>query len=225
MYTICFGPPEQLQLFMSRIKKRSLLSPPEPWSVCSSRQVLGGLLRPDIVAEGVLHVDEAEVTTLGDLVDGLEVLVGQLDALEVGLDTGGVGALGEHHVAATQTPGNEHLGQGVAALLGDLVEGLVLADPLAGGGHLVLGAQGRVGLGEDVVLEAELDQLVVGQEGVDLNLVDMRLDLGELEQLLETRDGPVGNTDGLGLAVPVDLLHGAPCGLGVLSELLEDDVL
>jgi len=38
-------------------------------------------------------------------------------------------------------------------------------------------------------------------------------------------DGPVGDTNGTGLAASINLLHGAPCGLGVLSEILLDDVL
>lgn len=42
---------------------------------------------PDIVAESVLHVDEASVAALGNLVDGLEVGIGELDALEVAVDS------------------------------------------------------------------------------------------------------------------------------------------
>ena len=165
------------------------------------------------------------MTALGNLVDSGEVLVAELDGLKVGLDTLGVGGLGEHAVAAAETPGNEDLGQGVAALLGDLVEGLVLGDTLAGGGDLVLGAQRRVGLGQDVLGEAVVDQLVVRQEGVDLNLVDHGHDLGVLGHGLELRDGPVGHTNSTGLAVGVQLLHGAPCLLMVLREVFEDHVL
>lgn len=162
---------------------------------------------------------------VSDLVDSLVVLVGQLDRLEVGLDTGRVRALGQHDVAATQTPCDEDLSQRVAVLLGDLVQRRVLADLLARRGHLVLRAQGRVGLGQDIILEAEVNQLVVGQEGVDLDLVDVWLDLGELEQLLEALDGPVGDTNGARLLFLVELLHRAPCLLGVLSQIFEDDVL
>lgn len=186
----------------------------------SSRNVLGGLLGPDVVAEGVLHVDETEVTALGDSVDSGEVFVAELNALKVGLNTRGVGALGENNVAAAQTPGNEDLGEGVTALLGDLVQSLVVTDPLTGGGDLVLRAQGRVGNGQNVLGEAVLDQLLVGEEGVNLDLVDVRRHLGELGHLLEAGDGPVGDTNGLGLALLINLLHGAPCGLGVLGEIL-----
>jgi len=48
---------------------------------------LRGLLGPNIVTEGVLHVYESSVATLGDLVDGLEVCIGELDALEVAVDS------------------------------------------------------------------------------------------------------------------------------------------
>lgn len=185
----------------------------------------GGLLGPDVVAEGVLHVDEAGVAALGDGVDGLEVLVGQLDGLEVALDARRGAGLGQHDVAAADAPGDQDLGESVAALLGDGVQGRVGVDLLAGSGHLVLGAEGRVGGGHDLVVEAVLDQLVVGQEGVDLDLVDGGLDVAPGEEVLEVGDGPVGDTDGLGLALLVQLLHGAPGRLLVLGELLLDHVL
>lgn len=165
------------------------------------------------------------MTALGDSVDSLVVLIRQVDALEVGLHTGRVTTLGQHNVATAQTPCDEDLGKSVTALLSNLVEGLVLADTLASGRDLVLRAKGRVGSGQDVVLEAVLHQLFVGEEGVDFDLVDLRLDLGELEELLEVGDVPVRDTNGAGLAVFVDLLHCAPGGLGVLSQVMEDDVL
>lgn len=83
----------------------------------------------------------------------------------------------------------------------------------------------RVSGGHDVLREAVVDQLGVGQEGVNFNLVDSRLDLGESHELLKTVNGPVGDTNGLGLARCVNLLHCSPGGLGVLGQLLLDDVL
>lgn len=50
------------------------------------------------------------------------------------------------------------------------------------------------------MLEAVLDEVVVGEERVDLDLVDLRLDLCEFEELLEPGDGPVRDTDGTSLA-------------------------
>lgn len=165
------------------------------------------------------------MTALGDGVDSLEVLIRQLDALEVGLHTGRVTTLGQHDVATAQTPCDEDLGQSVAALSRNVVQSLVLAHPFAGRGHLVLRSERRVGRGHDVLAEAVVDEVVVGQEGVDLDLVELRLDLGNLEELLQIRDGPVRNTNGLHLAVFVELLHGSPRGFGVLGQVLEDHVL
>ena len=190
-----------------------------------SRQVLGGLLRPHIVTKGVLHVDKPEVTALGNLVNSLEVGVRQVDALEVGLHTCRVATLGQHNVATAQTPCDENLGQSVAALGRNVVQSLVIADTLTGGRDLVLRAQRRVGSGQDFLLEAVVHQLVVGQEGVDFDLVDLRLDLGELKQLLGVGNSPVGNTNGTDLLILVELLHGSPRGLGVLGKVLEDHVL
>lgn len=113
----------------------------------------------------------------------------------------------------------------MSAAVGDFVEGLVGADLFACGGDLVLGAKRRVGLGQDAIVLAELDKFGVGKEGVNLNLVDSRLDLGKAQQLLQTGDGPVGNANGASLSAGQQLLHGAPCRLRVLCEVLLDDVL
>lgn len=165
------------------------------------------------------------MAALSDLVDRLIVRIGELDALEVGLHTSGIAALGQHDVAAAQTPGNQNLGQGVAALGREVVQSLVLADTLASSGDLVLRTERRVGLRHDALGQAVVDQLGVGQEGVDLDLIDMRGDLGERQELLSALNGPVGHTDCAGLAVLVELLHRAPGRFGVLGQVLEDHVL
>lgn len=165
------------------------------------------------------------MAALGDALHGLEVGLGQVGHQEVGLDAAGRRALGQDGVAPLQAPAQQDLGERVPAAVGDLVEGHVGADLLARVGDLVLGAQGRVRLGQDAVLQAELDEVVVGEEGVDLDLVDGGLDLGEGEELLQAFDGPVGDTDSLDLARLVELLDDAPRGLWVLGELLVDDVL
>ena len=165
------------------------------------------------------------MTALGDFLNSLEVLIAEDGDLEVALNTRGGRALGEHDVATAKTPGEQDLGKVVTAALGDGLEERVVADTLARRWDLVLRAEGRVGGRDDLVLEAELDELGVGHEGVDLDLVDGGLDAGELEELLQALDGPVGNTDGPCLAGIDKILHGPPCWLGVLGELLLDDVL
>ena len=184
-----------------------------------------GLFWPDVVAKGVLHVDEACVSAVGNLLDSVKVLLAQLGDEPVALDALGGGALGQDDVAALEAPCEQHLCEVVAAALGHLVELCVCAHLLAGAGHLVLGAERRVGGHHDVVVLAELDELRVGQEGVDLDLVDHGLDLCEAEQLLEAVNGPVGDANGLCLARLVNLLHGPPGRLWVLGEVLFDDVL
>lgn len=185
---------------------------------------LDGLLGPHVVSKGILHVDKPSVSALGHAVDGLKVLVRKRGHLEVALDTARGRALGQHSVATSQAPSKQNMRQIMAAALGDLVEGLVSAHLLAGVGYLVLRSKGRVRLGQDVVLQAKLDEGFVGEERVDFDLVDSGLDLGEGHELLEAVNRPVGHADGARLAGLVELLHGAPCGLGVLSEVLLDDV-
>lgn len=162
--------------------------------------------------------------SVGDLLDGVKVGLAQLGDEPVALDALRGGALGQDNVAALETPCEQNLRKVVAASLGNFVELGVGANLLAGAGNLVLGAERGVGGDENVVFLAVLDELGVGEEGVDFDLVDHGLDLGDAEQLLQAGDGPVGDSDGLGLARVVNLLHGAPCWLRVLGELLLDDV-
>lgn len=163
--------------------------------------------------------------SLGDLVDGLEVGIAELDVLEIAVDPRRGGALGQDDVTPLQSPRDQDLRQRVVPFLRDVDEGLVGVDLLPRRRDLVLRPQRRVGGGHDVVLEAELDEVVVGQERVDFDLVDLGLDLGEFEELLEPRDGPVRDADGAGLALFVQLFHRAPCRLWVLGQLFLDDVL
>ncbi len=152
--------------------------------------VYRGLPGPHIVAEYVFHVDEPCMSALGDLLDGFEVCVRELGDLRVALDARGRRALGQHDVAATQPPREQDLRQRVPAAVRDLVERLVRAHLLARRGDLILGSEGRVGLDDDVVGLAELDQLLVRQERMHLDLVDLGLDFGEAQQLLEARYRP-----------------------------------
>lgn len=60
---------------------------------------------------------------------------------------------------------------------------------------------------------------------MDLDLVDLGLDLGNLVEILKAFDTPVRDADCTGFAVFVDLLHCSPCFFGVLCQVFEDDVL
>ena len=183
------------------------------------------LLWPDVVTEGLLHVNESGVTASSDLVNSLKVLIAQLDKLGVRLDALGVGRLWQDGVAALNTPSNQDLCEGNTKLLSNSVKLLVGRNLLTSTWHLVLGSKRRVGNWGDVLGLAVVDELLVWKEWVDLDLVDCWWDLGVGEESLEVLDGPVGDTDGLGEAVLDELLHCAPGWGRVLGELLVDDVL
>ena len=183
------------------------------------------LLWPDVVTEGVLHVNESGVAASSDLVHGFEVLIAQLDKLCIGLDALWVGGLWQDGIPALDTPSNQDLSKGDTKLLSNSVKLLVGGNLLASTWNLVLGSKRRVGNWGDVLRLAVVDELLVRKEWVDLDLVDRWWDLGVGEEILKVLDGPVGDTNGLGEPVPNELLHRAPGWGGVLGELLVDDVL
>lgn len=165
------------------------------------------------------------MSALSNFVDGLELLVRQLDLLEVAVNTGGVGALWKHDVATSLTPGNQDLGQSVPALLGDGVQSWVGADLLTGGWDLVLRAQWGVGLRQDLVFEAVIYNLIVGKERMDLNLVDVRGHFSKGKDLFHAGNSEVRQSDSAGLSFFVKVFHSAPRWLGVLGQFMLDDIL
>lgn len=146
-----------------------------------------------------------------NLVNSVEVLLAELWDEPVAFNALGRRALGQYNVSALQTPCKQHLCKIVSAALRNLVELGVRPDLLSRAGDLVLRSQRRVGSRQDVVVQAELDELCVWQERVNLNLVDRRLDFRELHELLQALDRPVGHADRAHLAGLVELLHRAPC--------------
>lgn len=80
---------------------------------------------PSRLVGGVRNVVAATLL-LADLLNLLEVLLGELDLLEVVADTGSSDGLGDDRVATDLSPGEDDLcGRGVEAL-SDLLDGLVL---------------------------------------------------------------------------------------------------
>lgn len=189
------------------------------------QRLVVGLFGPQVKAKGVLHVDKSAVSAFCNSVNLGVVLLAELIVLEVALDTARSGRLGENGVTTLDSPGDKSLGQGVSRALSNLVQGLVLGDLLSSSGDLVLGSEGRVGNEENVLGLAVVEELLVGEEGVDLDLVGSGFDGGEGQKLLETGDSPVGDSDGTCLSAALESLHGAPGGLGVLGELVVDHVL
>lgn len=183
------------------------------------------LLWPDVIAEGILHVDKASVSALSNLVDSSELLLSKLEVLEVALNTGWVRRLGQDSVATLETPGNEDLSKGSIGLLCDLEECGVCRNFLAGAWDLILGPEGRVGLDENVVLLAVLDDFVVGKEGMNLDLVDRGRHLSIGKKLIELLRSEVRDTNGSTLSSMEKFLHSTPCRLMVLCQFLVDDIL
>ena len=120
------------------------------------------LLWPDIVSECILHVDKTRVASLSNALDSLEVLIAELWDQPVALDTLWRRALWEHDVTPAETPSEQYLSKVMSAPLGDFFERLVLSHRLTGRRDLVLAAEGRVCLGNDIVLNSELDEVFVG---------------------------------------------------------------
>lgn len=92
------------------------------------------------------------------------------------------------------------------ALLGNLDDGLRGEQGAAGA------AQGTVGGDVNALGLAEVDNLLLGQGGVVLDLVDGRDNGGLGKEFLQVLDAVVGDADGADLAGAEELLHALPGG-------------
>lgn len=183
------------------------------------------LLWPDVVTEGILHVNESGMATSSNLVNSLEVLIAQFDKLGVRLDALWVGGLWKNSVSTLNSPSDQDLCEGNTKLLSNSVELLVGRNLLASTWNLVLGSERRVRNWSDILRLAVIDELLVWEKWVNLDLVDRWWDLGVGEESLKVLNGPVGDTDGLCETVLDELLHCAPGWGRILGELFVDDVL
>ena len=113
----------------------------------------------------------------------------------------------------------------VATTFRDFIQCRVRPHFLARVTRLVLRAQWRVCLWQNAVREAEFNKLRVRQEGMGLDLVDGRLDLGNSKQFFQARNRPVRNASCSRLPSGIQLLHRAPCRLWVLRQAFLDNVL
>jgi hypothetical protein len=155
-----------------------------------------------------------DTLSLVEVVQSLEVLLRQGDSRLTVLDDSRVSdGFGDDNSAVTNVVRGENATGGGLVLVGKLENQLVLEKRASDG------TKGREGSHDDVVLLAELHELELGEQRVQLDLVDSRDNLGLLEQLLEVGDGEVGDTDRLGLASLEDSLHLLP-GLGLRAGLV-----
>lgn len=127
----------------------------------------------------------SELAHLHALVEGVEDLhvVGvelKVEELSVGLNAALGERLGENDVADLQAPTKEDLGRRLAVLVGNGLDLLTLQSGTLG--------HGRVGLNMDTTGNGGLAQLLVGKEGVRLDLVDGRLDAAFGQEVVELLD-------------------------------------
>lgn len=117
-----------------------------------------------------------------------------------------VDRLGDNAPALLQTPLKKHLLRGLALLLGDLQQGLILVQRGVGG------SKARVACGMNTlggVVGHKLGRRVVW---VEFDLVHGRNDLGAwvIEKFLQVLDAEVGNSDVADLACSGELLYLLP---------------
>ena len=186
-----------------------------PSHLCLGDDLVGSLLLlrlaedvygPPGLVGSVWDVEAARLV-LANLLDLLEVVVGELDLLEVVADTAGSDGLGDDRVTANLGPGKDDLCRGGTDTVGDLLDDLVL-DEQGLIDHVV--AESRV-LGDvNTLLTAPLDEVGLEEAGVALDLVGGRDDTSAVNQSLEVLLGVVGDTDSASLLL-VELGHSLPC--------------
>jgi hypothetical protein len=162
--------------------------------------------RPPGLVGDVRDVEAARLV-LADLLNLLEVVVGELDLLEVVADAAGGDGLGDDRVTANLSPGEDNLcGRGTDAV-GDLLNSL-MGDKQRLTDHVV--TESRV-LGDvDTLLAHPLDEIGLEETRVALDLVGGRCDTSLVDQSLEVLLCVVGDTNSASLLL-VKLGHGLPC--------------
>lgn len=149
---------------------------------------------------------------LGNVLLG-KVEVGAVEVLDENLLAAGLGNDGE---AALGGPAQEDLGVGLAVLVGNLADDVVLEERSEGLGvgevELVEGgrAEGGVGGDGDTLVLGEADEVGLDEVGVVLDLKGGGADLGVAEEVVDQLALEVGNANGAGKTLLNEALHGAP---------------
>jgi hypothetical protein len=102
-------------------------------------------------------------------------------------------------------PAKQNSSRSNSALVGDSHDGLGSEQ------RATSAAQWAVSGDVDAGLVAEIDNLLLGEQGVVLDLVGSGDNSGLGQEFLEELDAVVGHTDGLDLAGANELLHTLPC--------------
>lgn len=163
----------------------------------------------DRSVEALVEVKARDLVNLGLA----EVEVGDLQVL---LETALVVGLGNDSNSALSGPSEENLGCGLSVLVGNLLDQVVLEEErsVLGALHVKLvvrrGTEGGVGSDVDVVLLADVDELLLDEVWVVLDLESLGHDLGVAGEVDEGLVAVVGNTNVLGKLLLVERLESSP---------------
>lgn len=189
-------------------------------------EVLASCLRAGTGTYIGLDKADSLSSLLVEFVELEHLVITEGDKLAVGFDSACCNTLWQCNDTPLCSPGDDDLSRVGAVSLGDRLNKLILQNGSTGR------AKGRVGLHQDTFALAEFDQVVLGKEGVQFNLVGGGYNLCVGEQLLQVWNAPVGDADSLGLAGCGQLLHelpslfGRPFGVnGTRAVLVERDLL
>ena len=130
---------------------------------------------------------------------------------------GGVLGAGDDGGAHLHVPTQDHLGRGLAVLLGESDEDGLLQKTF------VAVAERVPRLDHRAVRREVGAQVALGVVGVALNGHELRLDAGDLDDLGDLVLREVGEAEGAHLARAVRLLHRAPRGQVVAYRLVQDE--
>ena len=152
-------------------------------------------------------VPPATLMLIRELLDSSDIIFAKFDLLEVLCNPGGGNRLGDDRVTADLAPGQNDLSGCSALILGYGLD-LRTCDEERDVKEVV--AEGRVGGDVDVLLLGVGDELLARKDGVTLDLVNSRNEVGLLDQSFEVLVCEVRYTDRADLALR-ELVDSLPC--------------
>jgi len=158
---------------------------------------------------------------LGQILKLLELLVGKVDRLQVGVNPGSCDRLGQSDDPSLDQPRDKNGSTVDRVLVGNSLDGLVLSQV-----GTVGSAQRRVGAGKDVVFLQVCNELGLRALDGEFDLVGNGLDPDTaVQELVGSVNVEVGDTNGLGQALVNELLHLLPRRGDIVGELNVELVL
>ena len=139
-----------------------------------------------------------------DLIDCTYILGVQIDHLGIRHDALRRRRLGENNAVLIDVPAEQDVALADAVFLGDLLHAGVCEERAAGR------AEGAVGLDDDAVFGAQVDDLLLREQRVVFDLVDGGDDVAVREELFEVFDAVVAHADRLDFAGSEEFFHSVP---------------